>query len=84
LVVGNAEQREPFTSDDGRTLLETYLGVSFTGNGEAFISGDSCEVTLQLDYHPEVNYDHVVPGASFTLREGGKIVGFGSVKSRIG
>ena len=82
LVVGDVNQRVPITSDDGRTLLENHLGVCFTGNGEAFIPGQSCDVTLQLAYHPEVNYDQLMPGSTFTIREGGKIVGFGSVKSR--
>jgi hypothetical protein len=33
-------------------------------------------------YHPRVDYDAVCVGATFTLREGGKVVGFGTVMER--
>jgi translation elongation factor EF-Tu-like GTPase len=82
LVVGDVNQRMPIVAGDGRTILEDYLGVCFTGNGEAFTPGESCEVTLRLAYHPEVNYDQLKLGSTFTIREGGKIVGFGVVTSR--
>ena len=82
LVIGDVSQRTPVLAKDGRTLLENYLGVCFTGNGEAFLPGESSEVTLQLSYHPEVSYDQLSEGATFTIREGGKIVGFGIVTSR--
>ena len=33
-------------------------------------------------YFPLIRYEDVVPGATFTVREGGRIVGFGRVESR--
>jgi translation elongation factor EF-Tu-like GTPase len=80
--VGDVSQRTPVVAKDGRTLLENYLGVCFTGNGEAFVPGESSDVVLQLSYHPEVDYDQLFSGSTFTIREGGQIVGFGVVKNR--
>ncbi len=40
--------------------------------------GDRCDATLKF-YHPELLPDGIAPGKSFTLREGRKIVGRGTV-----
>ena len=40
-------------------------------------------VTLELMYHPRVCYSDVVPGATFTIREGGRVVGYGRVTDRV-
>ena len=37
---------------------------------------------LELMYHPDLPYSDVQPGATFTVREGGRIVGHGVVLSR--
>ncbi len=39
----------------------------------------SLSVTLLLAYYPAVEYEELLPGATFTLREGGSIVGYGEV-----
>ena len=44
--------------------------------------GDTAEVKLALMYAPEVPYTNVQPGATFTLREGPEIVGYGVILSR--
>jgi len=44
--------------------------------------GESAEVNLALMYFPEETYDEVRPGATFTIREGSLIVGFGVIESR--
>jgi hypothetical protein len=44
---------------------------------------EAAEVTFYLMYWPEEKYDGVIAGATFTLREGPKIVGFGQVLSDI-
>jgi hypothetical protein len=46
--------------------------------------GETAEVTMALMYYyePNVSYEDVVPGATFTLREGPSIVGYGTVLSR--
>ena len=79
LVVGDAAQRVAVTAADGRTLVEDYLGVGFLGTGMCLDPGRSHEVQLLLLYHPEVNYEALQLGATFTIREGGHIVGFGEV-----
>jgi hypothetical protein len=80
LVVGDPAQRVALTAADGRTLLEDYLGVCFAGDGEELLPGQRYEIDLLLVYAPQVNYDALRPGASFTIREGGRVVGFGSVR----
>jgi len=47
-----------------------------------WITGVTAEVKLALMYAPEVSYTGVEPGATFTLREGPEIVGYGLVLSR--
>jgi hypothetical protein len=79
VVVGDPTQRQVKTADDGRTLTEQYLGVCFNGNGEEMTQGTEHEVSLLLAYYPTVAYEELVRGATFTLREGGKIVGYGEV-----
>lgn len=37
---------------------------------------------MELMYHPRVDYSEVASGAEFTVREGGKIVAHGMIKSR--
>ena len=44
--------------------------------------GDTAEVKLALIYAPEEPYTGVELGATFTLREGPKIVGYGVILSR--
>jgi hypothetical protein len=79
VVVGDPTQRKALTAKDGRTLIEEYLGVCFTGDGRKFLPGRTYDVTLKLIYHPQVNYDALTSNATFTIREGGTIVGFGKV-----
>ena len=58
---------------------EDYLGVVFLAGPEPFVSGQPFSVKLGLAYYPEVNYSELQEGATFTIREGGRIVGFGKV-----
>jgi hypothetical protein len=44
--------------------------------------GETVGVTLDLMYHPRVDYGAVQPNATFTIREGGKVVGFGRPVAR--
>jgi hypothetical protein len=44
--------------------------------------GDSAKVSMDLMYHPQVDYRELIPGATFTVREGPKIVGHGRVLKR--
>jgi hypothetical protein len=49
-----------------------------------YVPGQTVEVTLALMYYqePDILYEDVVPGATFTLREGARIVGYGTVLSK--
>lgn len=77
IVVGDATQREPVIRD--YELVEEYLGVQFRPCPVTVYPGDSAQLILDLMYYPSLDYQKVKPGAEFTLREGGKIVGFGRI-----
>ena len=69
---------------EGRTLVENYQGVLFLDENLEIEPGQTVEVTLALVYYckPNFIYEDVLPGATFTLREGASIVGFGTILSR--
>ena len=54
----------------------------FVAGPEVIDPGESSEVSLALMYFPEESYNAVTPGATFTIREGPLIVGFGVVLPR--
>lgn len=80
IVIGPQSQRAAIC--EGNICTEKYLGVVFVGGPEAIEPGESSEVSLALMYFPEEPYDEVTPGATFTIREGPLIVGFGVILSR--
>jgi translation elongation factor EF-Tu-like GTPase len=59
---------------------ETYLGVSVVSGLKEVKSGEPFYVELVLIYWPLLTYESLTPGATFTLREGAKIVGHGQVR----
>lgn len=61
--------------------IENYLGVEFTGRGEVLTAGEVHRVRLALMYHPEVDYCELRTGATFTIREGGRVVGYGVIRA---
>lgn len=77
LVVGDPSQRKAIT-DDASNSLEDYLGVSFEGSDEVLEPGPAHFVKLSPLYE-QVSYKGLVPGATFTIREGHRIVAFGVV-----
>jgi hypothetical protein len=79
VVAGDPTQREARIS--GNTITECYLGVLVADAPDEIPPGGTAEVTLRLMYRPEEGYEELVPGATFTVREGPKIVGFGQVLS---
>jgi hypothetical protein len=81
IVIGDPQQREARMC--GHTLTERYLGVLVVDAPDEMMPGKTDQVTLRLMYWPEEKYDGVKPGATFTLREGPKIVGFGQVLSAL-
>jgi len=79
IVIGPQSQRKAIV--EGNVCREKYLGVMFVGGPEAMSPGESAVVSLALMYSPEESYDEVRPDATFTIREGLLIVGFGVVVS---
>ncbi len=72
--------------DSDRVIREEYLGVQFNNEiKELGLLADEWtrRYELSLMYHPRVDYSAVIPGATFTVREGGKIVGHGIVLRRL-
>jgi len=80
IVIGPQTQRAAVR--DGNRFTENYLGVMFVGGPDTMEPGDTADVKLALMYYPENPYDEVQPGATFTLREGALIVGYGVIRSR--
>jgi hypothetical protein len=83
IVIGPTSQREAHVAE-GNVLTEQYLGVVFGAGPYELLPGVPAEVSFVLAYFPSApdQYASVVPGAPFTLREGGSIVGYGIVKQR--
>ena len=77
IVIGDPSQREAKMS--GNTITEQYLGVLVTDAPDEMAPGCTAELTLCLMYWPDEKYSEVLPDATFTVREGPKIVGFGKV-----
>jgi translation elongation factor EF-Tu-like GTPase len=69
------------TGSDERNS-EHDLGVEFVEAPETPIANLASSYRLSLMYYPRVDYSAVQPGAKFTVREGGRIVGHGVVESR--
>jgi len=79
LVVGDPNQRKAITF--GNVIQEEYLGVEFVSGPENIVPGESFLAELALLYWPDVTYEALASGATFTVREGPHIVGYGTVKS---
>ena len=77
IVIGPQSQRAAIR--DGNRMTENYLGVVFIGGPEQMEPGDTAEAKLALMYFPEEPYADVQPGATFTIREGPLIVGYGVI-----
>ena len=78
IVVGDPKQRRALTA--GNVIQETYLGVAFLSGPERFEAGEPFLAEIALIFYPHPVYDSVVPGATFTIREGTVVVGFGEVR----
>jgi hypothetical protein len=82
IVIGPITQRRAVIAD-GNRLVEPYLGVCLWSGPDWLQPGVAAEVSLALMYYDgaEDLYASVVPGATFTLREGPAIVGYGQIMS---
>jgi translation elongation factor EF-Tu-like GTPase len=81
LVIGDPTQRKAIVRE-GNVCTEEYLGIRFLDGPDIVYPGDWCVATMSLMYHPDVDYSAVIPGATFTVREGGMVIGFGRVIKR--
>ena len=79
VVVGDPNQRKALLVNN--VAQETCLGVAFVDGPSNVVVGESFLAELALMYWPNVSYDSLVPGATFTLREGPHIIGFGTVQT---
>lgn len=82
IVVGPPDQRQ--AKLQGNTIVERYQGVVFMDEYLQIEPGERVDVIMALAFYqqPDVLYENVVPGATFTLREGADIVGFGEILCR--
>lgn len=81
VVVGDVRQRQAILGAD-RVLAEEYLGVQFRRAAVVLAPGSSATVWMDLMYYPANTYERLVPGATFTIREGPQVVGCGKVVRR--
>jgi len=84
IVIGDPRQRERREDILSRAQLiyegdGEYLGVVFSDVDRELKEGEEVTVELVFMYSPRVTYRDAVPGATFTLREGARIVGFGEI-----
>src|SRR2546422_984983 len=81
LVVGDPGQRHALVDAHG-VSTEEYLGVQFVPAALTLAPGDRGIIRMQLIFYPECNYDRLTPGVTFTVREGGQVVGYGRILRR--
>lgn len=78
IVLEDQNQMHPVAF--GSVTEEAYLGVAFVSAAEQVEPGVAFRAELALLYCPHPMYDALVPGATFTIREGSTVVGYGQVK----
>jgi hypothetical protein len=78
IVLGNPNQRRAIVV--GNEIQEIYLGVAFLSSPKDIEFNKPFLTEMVLMYYPDTSYDSVIPGATFTIREGAKIIGYGEVR----
>ena len=81
IVIQDPAIRSAMVDENGNSN-EHYLGVEFVDGPIDPKFGNNNRCKLRLSYHPRVDYSNVAGGETFTVREGGRLVGFGTVLSR--
>lgn len=84
LVIGDPTQREAIIdrSKVPPEITEEYLGVAFWAGESPIVPDQTLNITMALIYFPNLSYANVVDGATFTIRLGPKILGYGKVIRR--
>src|SRR5260370_42169306 len=72
LVMCDPNQRKALLVSN--VAQENYLGVAFVGGSANVVAGQPFVAELALLYWPNVSYDALVPGATFTILEGPHVV----------
>lgn len=75
IVIGPTTQRTAAPT-------EHYQSVVFLDEFIEIAPGETKQVSLGLWAYPDNKYADVIPGATFTLREGPTIIGYGTINSR--
>jgi translation elongation factor EF-Tu-like GTPase len=81
LVVQDRDVRRAIF-DDKNVVSEEYLSVTFLEGPPQVRFGESAQCILELVYFPELSYSNLESGATFTVREGARVVGHGVVLAR--
>ncbi len=63
-------------------LKEEYLGAVLCDGPETVTFGEETVVKMLLMYYPRVSYSGVVRGATFTVRDGPKVIGYGTITAK--
>jgi len=72
---------KPSTAQLSRRIsAKEYIGVAFHEGPVAPEAGEELSVALTLRNFPNAMYGKLSPGVSFTVREGRRIVGYGTVR----
>jgi hypothetical protein len=74
IVISDPHHREAKRS--GMNFTEQYLGILVSDAPDELAPGATTKITMRLMYGPEEAYDQVLPGATFTLREGPNVIGY--------
>ncbi len=69
------------TCDDAGLGNEHYMGVEFVAGPDNADFDVSLRCALRFMYYPRVDYSTATAGATFTVREGGRIVAHGTLNS---
>lgn len=75
LVVGDFQRQK----DHYDSPVYEYLGVAFLSGQNPVEFNQPLYVQLVCIYYPNIDYSQLVLGATFTIREGHRIVGYGEV-----
>lgn len=84
IVIGDPKQRQVKMKSGTNEGTEHYLGVQFVSGPDIAPFDTDFEAQMRLTYFPNVDYSEALPGNTFTLREGSKIIGFGRIIDREG
>jgi len=68
----------------GTMIVENYLAVRLLSGPTEYEAGQAGIFHLELMHAPHVWYDVLQAGATFTVREGSRVIGYGTLIERLG